>query len=67
MPGCKSSACVNEGRKREGKKIGWVERVAGKTKAKPAEKLDYFVGGGARARELRRFPPSFVTAAAKPM
>lgn len=39
MVGCKSSACVNE-KKRERKSS--VERVAGKTKAKPAEKLRLF-------------------------
>lgn len=40
----------------------------GKTKAKLAEKLDCSDRWWSkRARELRRFPPSFVTAAAKPM
>lgn len=38
MVGCKSSACVNEKKERKSS----VERVAGKTKAKPAEKLRLF-------------------------
>lgn len=52
-------------RKKKKEKNRRSNAYLGKTKAKLAEKLDYFIGGGARARELRSFPPSFVTAAAK--